>query len=197
MTGGILMRSLFLSLGLLLSVARLHAADNAPTARLLASNLAAPFCFESGGTRRWPIFAAPLPENVTCSLAASRDGKELAHGARLEFSGIVVSLARDGWLEIQSLKNSAPPAFDLEVQIEGDGPAETQRLSVRAAPPPRPISYVADFGDDLIDLFMDRKTGHWRPLEKGAFDQYFRRLQAHGVRRLIVWQSPFPYMADA
>ncbi|MEQ1852505.1 MAG: hypothetical protein ABMA01_13055, partial [Chthoniobacteraceae bacterium] len=82
-------------------------------------------------------------------------------------------------------------------KLEGNGAVETQRLSVRAAPPPRPISYIADFGDDLIDLFMDRKTGRWRPLEKGAFDQYFRRLQAHGVGRLIVWQSPFPYMADA
>jgi hypothetical protein len=164
---------------------------------LLSANLQAPFCYEHGGIRRWPILAGPLPAKVDCSLAASREGKELAHGARLEFSGLTVSVSREGWLEIQSRTHEAAVAFELEIKLAGEGVAETQRLSVRAAPPPRPISYIADFGDDLIDLFMDRTTGRWHPLEKGSFDQYFRRLQAHGVRRLIVWQSPFPYMADA
>lgn len=170
---------------------------NAQAKRVLATNLAAPFCYEHSGTRRWPVLTTPLTEDVLCSLAASRDGKELARGAHLEFSGLTVSLSREGWLEIQSLASDAPPALDLEIKLDGNGAAETQRLSVRAAPPARPISYIADFGDDLIDLFMDRTTGRWRPMDKGSFDQYFRRLQAHGVRRLIVWQSPFPYMADA
>ncbi|MSU51910.1 MAG: hypothetical protein EXS41_00725 [Opitutaceae bacterium] len=169
---------------------------NAQEPRLMASNLAAPFCYEHGGTRRWPILAAPLAEDVSCSLTASHEGKELARSARLEFSGLTVSVSREGWLEIQSPATAAPLAFDLEIKLQG-GVAETQRLSVRAAPPARPISYIADFGDDLIDLFMDRTTGRWRPMDKGSFDQYFRRMQAHGVRRLIVWQSPFPFMADA
>ncbi|MEQ1858501.1 MAG: hypothetical protein ABMA13_01045 [Chthoniobacteraceae bacterium] len=166
-------------------------------ALLPPENVQAPFCYVAGGTRSWPILTTPLPENVTCSLAAARDGKELARGARLEFSSLTVSVSRDGWLEIRSLANAAPLVFDLEIKLAGNGTTETQRLSVRAAPPPRPISYIADFGDDLIDLFMNRTTGRWRPIEKAAFDQYFRRLQAHGVGRLIVWQSPFPYMADA
>jgi hypothetical protein len=166
-------------------------------ALLLPSNLQAPFCYEHGGTRRWPAAVMPLPATIEVSLVASHEGKELARGTRLEFSGLTVSLSRDGWLEIQSRRDAAPATFELEVKVIGDGIAETQRLSVRAAPPPRSISYIADFGDDLVDLFMDSTTGRWRPLEKGSFDQYFRRLQAHGVGRLIVWQSPFPYMADA
>ena len=82
-------------------------------------------------------------------------------GARLEFDGLIVSLSREGWLEIRSLTKTAPPAFELGITLAG-GIAETQRLSVRAAPPARPISYIADFGDDLIDLFMNRATGVWR-----------------------------------
>ena len=68
----------------------------------------------------------------------------------------------------------------------------------RAAPPaaPHPISYYADFGDDLISMFMDRDTGRWRPIEKSGFDAFFCRVQAHRLTRLIVWQSPFPYTAD-
>jgi len=179
------------------SLAVLAAADSAPTPRLPASNLAAPFCYEHGGTRRWPVFSSPLPAGVNATLSAWRNDKELARGTRLEFSGLAVSLSRDGWLEIQSLAESEPVAFTVEIRLESSGVAETQKLTVRAAPPARPISYLADFGDDLLDLFMDRTRGRWRPLEKGVLDQYFRRLQAHGVRRLIVWQSPFPYMADA
>src|SRR5688500_14857756 len=110
------MRALLLALSWFASIAGLRAAV---PQLLLASNLDAPFCYETGATRRWPILAAPLLEDVTCSLAASRDGNELARGPRLEFSGITVSLSRDGWLEIQSPTNSAPPAFDLEIKIEG------------------------------------------------------------------------------
>jgi len=62
---------------------------------------------------------------------------------------------------------------------------------------PHPISYYADFGDDLIWMFMDRETGRWRSIEKSGFDRYFQTLQAHRLTRLIVWQSPFPYMAEA
>ncbi|MDZ4288936.1 MAG: hypothetical protein U0984_13300 [Prosthecobacter sp.] len=186
------MRALLLGFGLFAAAAGLHAAP-----QMLPTNLSAPFCYDHGGVRRWPVLNSPLAENRLGTLRALREERELARGERLEFSGLVVSLGRDGWLEIQSRADAAPLAFDLEINLEGNGGSETQRLAVRNAPPPRPISYIADFGDDLIDLFMDRKTGRWRPLEKGAFDQYFRKLQAHGVGRLIVWQSPFPYMADA
>jgi hypothetical protein len=189
-------RAAFILAGFIVGIATASIARDA-TPLLLPTNQQAPFCYEHGGTRRWPITSAALPAAVGASLTASREGRELARGTRLEFSGVVVSLSREGGMAIESRADAAPAAFELEIKLAGDGVAETQRLSVRAAPPPRPISYIADFGDDLIDLFMDQKTGIWRPLDKGSFDQYFRRLQAHGVRRLIMWQSPFPYMADA
>ena len=140
------LRALLLRFGLFASIAGLHAADKASAPQLLPSNLDAPFCYVQGGTRRWPVLVSPFAENIQCSLIASREGKELARGARLDLSGLVVSLSRAGWLEIQSPANAAPLAFDLEIKLDGNGVAETQRLPVRAAPPPRPISYIADFG---------------------------------------------------
>ncbi len=84
--------------------------------------------------------------------------------------------------------------FSLEVSLHlPDGQVQTQLLSIRPAPPRRPISYLADFGDDLIHISMDTRHGHWKPLTKSGFDLYFRRCQAHGVHRLILWQSPFPF----
>lgn len=185
------MRALILGVALCGVVAGLDAAP-----QLLPSNLSVPFCYERGGIRRWSVLSSPLLASVRCSLSASQDGRELGRGGRLQLPGLTVSVTGDGWLEILSSAKEAPLMFDLDIQLEGDGISEKQRLAVRAAPPARPISYIADFGDDLIDLFADATTGRWRPLEKGPFDQYFRKLQAHGVGRLIIWQSPFPYMAD-
>jgi hypothetical protein len=184
------MRTPLISIGLCAMAAWLRAEP-----QLLTSNLTAPFCYEHGGVRRWPILASPLSDRHKHSLSAWRGDKRLAQGESLEIEGLAVTLSRDGWLQVKSAGNQTP-AFDLEITLQLAGAAETQRLSVRAAPPRRPLSYIADFGDDLIDLFMNRETGQWRPMDKGSFDQYFRKLQAHGVARLIVWQSPFPYMAD-
>ena len=87
--------------------------------------------------------------------------------------------------------------FTLEVSLSlPGGQTEIQQLRASASPPRRPISYLADFGDDLIRIFMDSRDGHWRPITKSGFDEYFRRCQAHGVQRLILWQSPFPYICD-
>jgi hypothetical protein len=149
---------------------------------LLPTNLDAPFCYVHGGTRRWPILSRPLPDGVAVELTT-----------KLELTGLRVSVSRDGWLEIVSDGKAQPLAFELEVGI---GKTESQRLVVRAAPPARPISYVADFIDDLIHIFMNTRTGQWRPIEKGGLDQHFRRLQAHGVGRLIFRQSPFPWIND-
>ena len=46
---------------------------------------------------------------------------------------------------------------------------------------------VTDFGDDLIRIFMNSASGKLSPVTKNGFDQHFRRLQAHGTRRLIVF----------
>ena len=58
------------------------------------------------------------------------------------------------------------------------------------------MSYLADFGDDLIRIFNNTGDGSWLPVTKDAFDQYFRRCQLHGVDRLILWLSPMPYITD-
>ncbi|MBM3890539.1 MAG: hypothetical protein FJ388_15615, partial [Verrucomicrobia bacterium] len=160
---------------------------------LLPTNLDAPFCYVHGGARRWPILSQRLPDGVAIELTARAADKVLGRGPALELAGLRVSLSRDGWLEIVSDRSVKPLAFELEVAV---GKTESQRLTVRAAPPPRPISYVADFIDDLIHIFMDRGTGQWRPIEKGGLDQHFRRLQAHGISRLIFRQSPFPWIND-
>lgn len=160
---------------------------------LLSANLDAPFCYVQGGTRRWPVLSRPLPEDAGIELTARAGGETLDRGPALAFAGLTVSLARDGWLQVVSSRESRAPAFELEIAIQGAG---SQRLAVRPAPPPRPISYVADFIDDLIHIFMDRRTGEWRTVEKGGLDQHFRRMQAHGVSRLIFRQSAFPWIND-
>ncbi|MBM4077980.1 MAG: hypothetical protein FJ267_20315, partial [Planctomycetes bacterium] len=84
--------------------------------------------------------------------------------------------------------------IELEVQVLQSGQmVQSQRLVLRPAPSPKPISYIADLVDDLIRIYGRAESGEFLPISKGAFDQYFRRLQAHGVSRLIVWHSPFPY----
>src|SRR5687768_6716825 len=115
------MRALLLSFGLLAFAACLEAAP-----QLLPSNLSAPFCYQHGGVRRWPILASPLPGNMKHQLKASHENKELAHGERLEIGGLVVTLSREGWLEIQSATEGKAPAFELEIKLDGGGVPETQ-----------------------------------------------------------------------
>src|SRR3990170_3204012 len=81
----------------------------------------------------------------------------------------------------------APRPLTLACALLAPMCAAAARATCPVDRPSRPISYYADFGDDLIRTFMDRATGQFRPIEKSGFDRYFRRLQAHGVRRLIVW----------
>ena len=169
-------------------------------ARLLKRNDEAPFCYERAGTRAWPIFNRQLQSDEAVTLTARRDGEVLDSGETLAFSGLSVSVDEKSRLTIdasgEDVENQALP-FELEVSLQSPGrPAQSQKLRVRSAPPPRPISYLADLVDDLIRIFWDPQAGCFRKMEKSGFDQYFRRLQAHGVQRLIVWQSPFPFSVD-
>ena len=68
-------------------------------------------------------------------LLFSKTQSEFFRGPALELAGLRVSLSRDGWLEILSDRKVQPLSFELEVAI---GKAESQRLTVRAAPPSRP-----------------------------------------------------------
>ncbi|MEO2047850.1 MAG: hypothetical protein ABGX16_14920 [Pirellulales bacterium] len=124
------------------------------------------------------------------TLTARRNHEVLNSGPELAFAALSVSVAESGWLTVDAREeqpdNQQHP-FELEVSLQIPGhPIQSQKLQVRPAPPTRPISYLADLVDDLIRIFWDPEAGHFRKIEKSGFDQYFRRLQAHGVGRLIV-----------
>lgn len=159
-------------------------------------NLDAPFPYFAGGSREWPILERAVPGGTAIHIVI-RDGETVVEGRQISLRGLTVTITNDGRLRV-----TAEPGANASLRVEvvvspPKGDTERQTLEVRAAPPDRPISYYADFGDDLIRLFMNGTSGQFRPVTKSGFDQYFRRLQAHGTRRLIVWLSPFPYIADA
>jgi len=156
-----------------------------------------PFCYVHGASRRWPILEREMPEGTEIALTAKRGNETLAEGTTLQFSGFQTSLSKEGMLEIVSSASEAAPPFSLHMQLKPpNGPSESQELEVRPAPSNRPISYCADLVDDIIRIFSNYRTGEFREITKAGFDQYFRRLQAHGLARLIVWLSPFPYITD-
>jgi len=160
-------------------------------------NTEVPFCYLQGDKRNWPFLEEKLPVGSRISFVASQGDEVLAEGEQLDFSGLNIRFNQQQKLEIVSQPDQPAVEFSLEVSLHlPDGQVETQKLVIRPAPPQRPISYLADFGDDLIRIFWDPQKGHWRPTTKCSFDQYFRRCQAHGVQRLILWQTPFPFICD-
>ncbi|NQT21721.1 MAG: hypothetical protein HQ592_18590 [Planctomycetes bacterium] len=167
---------------------------------LLPRNLEAPFCYLRAGSRSWTIFTRALKAEYVVALTARRKGEILGSGKTLEFAGLSISVDESSRLTINAFAEKAEQPtlpFDLDVSLQCPGqPAQSQTLSIRPAPPPRPISYLADLLDDLLKIFWDSEAGHFRKIEKSGFDQYFRRLQAHGIERLIVWQSPLPFSVD-
>jgi len=189
--------SLIRPLGAFLCSVAVQCSTQAAESFLSERNTEVPFCYLQGGTRDWPFIEQKLPGDSHISFVAKRNGKVMARGNRLSFSGLDILLNSREKLEIISQPDMPPVEFTLEVSLHlPNGQVESQHLSVRPAPPQRPISYLADLGDDMIRIFMDTRDGHWRPITKSGFDQYFRRYQAHGVHRLIIWQCPFPYICD-
>ncbi len=103
---------------------------------------------------------------------------------------------RRGQLIVAAERNAR---LSLTVRLEvhrGATVLQKQMIRLQPAPAPRRVSYMSDLVDDLIRVFWDGTKREFRPLAKHNFDAYFRRLQCHGVRRLIVWQSPFPLTTD-
>jgi hypothetical protein len=177
--------------------AQLSAADCGPALKLNSRNTEVPFCYRVGGRRSWPIANGKLASQQSVNLKARRNGTIVSEGNELEFKGLTVSVSSDGWLHVVSSDAANSDAFQLEVTLKGpEGASQSQELTVRPAPPERPISYLSDLVDDLIRIFWDHDAGQWLPIEKDAFDQYFRRLQAHGISRLIVWLGTFPVIND-
>jgi len=185
----------FTSLLLLISVS---AVDAEESSRIFSPrNLEAPFCYVAGSSRTWPIFSGEPEPQDQLTLTARRDDRVLAEGQELRFSGLHITVSRAGILRVQS-PAEATIAFELELAVYREGKLmDQQTLAVRRAPPNHPISYIADLVDDLIRIFWDNKARRFLPVKKDGFDQYFRRLQAQGVTRLVVWQSPFPLITDA
>lgn len=160
-------------------------------------NPEAPFPYLVGATRTWPILEDPLPPHTKVQFIARSDDQILAEGESLDFQGLKISFTPEGLLQVTDHASENPVSFRLEIQLSlPDGSSESQTIGLRPAPPDRPISYYADLVDDIIRIFSHPTTGEFSPVSKSGFDQYFRRLQAHGTRRLIVWLSPFPYIAD-
>ncbi len=186
-------------LGILL-VGKVRAAD---TSYLASRNEEVPFPYLLQGTRSWPILRHALPRGSQINFTAKVDGKVLATGTTLDLGAIAVSIDNNQKLNIVAKGRDVLLSFTLELQLTlPDGSSERQTLSVVPAPPKRPLSYLADFGDDLIYIFntpfrsRDDNNG-WAPVTKDAFDQYFRRCQLQGIDRLIMWMSPMPYISDS
>lgn len=178
---------------LLVATATIAADDNAAS-RLNPQNLKAPFCYVTGGKRSWPVLSRDLNDSERLTLTLKRGEAILGSGERVAFDGLTVSTSAEGRLQAEDASDGNAGEFTLIISLESTvGETTEQSLSLRPAPPARPISYVADLVDDFIHTFHDASAREFRKITKADFDQYFRRLQAHGVHRLICWHSPFPY----
>lgn len=185
-------RSPFIVFLLLFISASLPAADK-PPAQLDPHNTQAPFCFLAEGKRSWRILTGPLADGQRIELELLRGDERLASGRDIAAHGLKIAVSPDGRLQVTAQPAVTSESFRLRISLTTGNEKAEQILSLRAAPPARPIGYLADLVDDLIHTFHDVQAKRFRPISQGAFDQYFRRLQAHGTPRLIVWHSPFPY----
>lgn len=158
-------------------------------------NTEVPFAYQSGGQRSWPICHGQRTPQDHVSLAVV--GKATAEdGSVVQFRDLTISVTADGRLEVKSV--DANSQAELQVQLRHqkiNGELVEQSIVIRPAPPTRPLTYLADFGDDIIRIFGSTRN-QYREITKDGFDQYFRRLQCQGISRLIVWQSPFPYITE-
>lgn len=175
----------------------------AGTFYLAPRNEEVPFPYLLQGTRSWPILRHTLPDGFRINFTAKVDGKVLATGSVLHLGAITVSIDHNQKLLIVAKARETPLSFSLDLQVTlPDGTSERQTLSIVPAPSKRPLSYLADFGDDLISIFNTSFASRgdnngWLPVTKDAFDQYFRRCQLQGIDRLIMWMSPMPYISDS
>lgn len=174
----------------------------AETFYLASRNEEAPFPYLLQNTRSWPILCHPLPNGSQLVFTAKANGKVLASGTALNLGALTVSIDSSQRLVVQAKAQEVPLSFFLDLQLNlPNGISERQTLSIVPAPPTRPLSYLADFGDDLIHIFNTARNSEdgkgWSPVTKDAFDQYFRRCQLQGIDRLIMWMSPMPYIADS
>jgi hypothetical protein len=185
-------RSVFCSLFLLFLL--LQSVCEADDSKLSYWNTKSPYPYLIGQKRSWPIFISKRPASDRINLVVKLDGKTVAEGNPAHFEGFDFRVTTDDQLVIETEKNITPRLFFLDLIHLSKGTVKSkQTLRVQPAPPDRPISYLADMVDDLIGFFYNSSSHKFKPISKQGLDQYFRRLQAHGVKRLIVWQSAFPF----
>ena len=171
-------------------------ASRAAEPYLAPRNTEVPFPYLAGSTRTWPILTSPIPVGGRMTFMAKVGEDTLAQGNVLTLPGLRVDLAEDRYLRVAAEPDAPETTIELEMSLAlPGGDLEYQTITIQPGPPARPLSYLADFGDDLIRIF-NAPDGTWRPVTKDAFDQYFRRCQLHGVNRLILWLSPMPYITD-
>lgn len=161
--------------------------------RLAPTNGEVPFCYRPGDTVAWPILVSPQLENGE-QLLAKFEGGELKQ-LPIAQAGVRIGFEKDRLIVTAEAQSHGSLKLSLKVQRGGEA-VQSQTLTLQPAPPDRPVSYISDMLDDLIRIFRDPSNNTFRPVEKYRFDAYFRRLQAQGIRRLIVWQSPFPITTD-
>lgn len=158
----------------------LGAISHSGAAELWGRNTETPFAYLVGGERAWQLTDRPLGSRESLVLSGETP------------NGMTVTLNSDGQVKVV-VEDDLRQKVDLGVVLtREDGSQTKQDLRFWPAPPIRPVSYLSDQVDDLIQLFRDPQSGKWRPVTRDAFDQYFRRLQCHGIARLIVWPSAFP-----
>lgn len=185
--------------GLLTFVVCLHGtvgfgAESATLAKLDPNNSRVPFCFLADGRRSWRVLTGPVSDGQRVELKLSQGEKIIAQETQINELGLAIQVSIGGRLEVTASRDATRDPLRLQLTLISEGRApETQECVLRVAPPARPIGYVSDLVDDLIHTFYDAAAKRFQPISPGTFDQYFRRLQAHGVHRLIVWHSPFPF----
>ncbi|MCC7497786.1 MAG: hypothetical protein IT160_09425 [Bryobacterales bacterium] len=181
-----------------------------------------PFCYPCGATRIWPLLNEPLESGTSIKLKIFRGSAELARSTdgKLSFEGLQLEAMRNGRLRLESGAKDKRSEFDLRIELNHrGGRMESETLRIRPAPPVRPVTYYADFGDDLINIFgaglgggppimhhqlreggaavrraPSRGEDSFIRYEKAGFDQYFRRLQCQGVASEILWLFPYPFL---
>jgi len=181
-------------LGLVWCISSSAFAAEQPHVRLEPANVPVPFCYLANGARSWQVLTGPLADGDRVELELLRGDESLSRGEALAEAGLTIRVLKNGRLEVIAEPDAAAESLRLRLKLVVAGRPDTEQLlTLRPAPPRRPIGYLADLIDDLIHTYYDAGGKRFRPINRGAFDQYFRRLQAHGVHRLIVWHSPFPY----
>ena len=153
-------------------------------AKLYERNTEIPFAYLPGGQRSWQLTDQSLGSD-----------EELVRASFLP-EGLRVLFDRKGKMTVRARKGLREKLDFVIRHHRSDGSRAKQTIRLVPAPPDRPITYLSDQLDDLIRIFRDHGTGKWKPVTRDGFDQYFRRLQAHGVRRLIVWPSAFPTLSN-